>query len=113
MRQYVAACIFLVGAGIAQVAYAQSGSTPSCENFQMPITGIPDNVPLTFAVPADDLIKRCTSSNKSPLILVTPVNGVTVTIEPGTTQIVSFTVKDNNGNQVTSKLTLTRDHGNG
>ena len=112
MRHYITAFILLAGASLVSGAHAQSDGTLSCEELQMPITGIPDNVPLTFTVPADDLIKRCTSEDHSPLTLVTPANGVTVTIDAGTIQIVQFTVKDDNGHQVTSKLTVTRDQGN-
>ena len=112
MRHYITAFFFLVGTALVSSAHAQSDGTLTCEELQMPITGIPDAVPLTFTVPADDLIKRCSSEDKSPLTLVTPANGVTITIEAGAIQIVQFTVKDDNGHQVTSKLTVTRDQGN-
>ena len=112
MRHYIIAVIFLASAALASGAHAQSDDTLSCEELQMPIIGIPDNVPLTFTVPTDDLIKRCSSQDHSPLTLVTPTNAVPITIAAGTIQIVEFTVKDDNGHQVTSKLTVTRDQGN-
>lgn len=112
MRHYLTVCLLSAGAAFTSSAYAQSDSTLSCEDLQIPITGVPDTVPLTFTIPTDDLIKQCTSSTKSTLTLLTPTSGVTITVEPGAIQVVPFTVKDDSGHQVTAKLVITRDQGN-
>lgn len=112
MRHYITALFLLAGVALASGAHAQSDGTLSCEELQMPIAGVPDNVTFTFTVPTDNLIKRCSSQDHSLLTLVTPTNAVAITIKAGSIQIVEFTVKDDNGHQVTSKLTVTRDQGN-
>ena len=89
-------------------ASAQDAPSLSCKDLRITIAEVPDTVPLSFTVPADDLMKQCAASDGAQFTLIALASGVTVSPEPGTTQTYTFTVRDTNGNEASAQLVIAR-----
>lgn len=108
MRNFICLSIALSLLGISSAALAQSND-PTRNDISIPLTGIPDNAPLTITLTSDDLIKQCSSKSESLITLVSPENGIAVTPAPHSDETLTFTVKDGAGHETNAEVVVTRD----
>lgn len=81
----------------------------TCVSLVIPITGVPDDTPLSFTIPLDDMLNRCMSSSGAKITLTTPTSPITVSPTPNSNQTFAFTVHDDIGNTASGTITVTRD----
>jgi len=109
MRKIIILAVLSSLAAAIPVANAQDASVLSCRDLIIPVTGVPDRVPLSFTIPKENLVKQCTASDGNIITLITPQEDITVTPEPGSTKSVTFQVQDDEGQTASAKLIVTRD----
>lgn len=109
MRKMIILAVLSSLAAIIPAANAQDVSILSCRNLIIPVTGVPDQVPLSFTIPKENLVTQCTASEGNIITLVTPQEDIAVTPEPGSTKSVTFQVRDDEGYTASAELVITRD----
>ncbi len=109
MHRFFVGAVLLASTVISAPALAQDAPALTCVDLIIPINGVPAETVLSFTVPSAELIKQCTSATGAPLSVVTPDTGVFVNPRPDSSQIVPFTVQDNNGNSATANVIITRN----
>ncbi len=109
MRALILAIGVFGGAVISSSAFAQTEAPLICHDLVMPITGVADDATFSFTIPVDDLAAQCTSATEAVVTVVTPVDDVTVTPTPNSSQTIIFTVHDSDGNTATGHVIVTRD----
>ena len=83
--------------------------TLTCQDLTIPITNVPDDTPVVFTIPLDDMKNRCASSSGSTVTLVLPTSPISVSITPNSSQSFTFSAKDDAGSTASGTVTVTRN----
>lgn len=99
--------LFALGAAGMPTAASAQNAAVTCQDLAIHLGGLTADTGISFTLPPEELVARCTSSTNAPLTL-SGVSKGPYEIGGNIVQSLTFTVKDDNGNTAQASVLVTR-----
>jgi hypothetical protein len=91
-------------------SFAQDASQEiTCQDLVIPVSGLPDDTPLSITLSPAEIVGQCVSSTGAELMLTDSSQPLTIETAPSASQAITFSIGDNDGHQSAVKITVTRN----